>query len=102
MNREELMKKTKEQLVKDLLNAEYEIKRQEEVINDLNNYVAKVKIDEFFYQDYLDTKELLKKEQEANISNNRVIDELNSLLERYKHLIDVIGFPFVYESEVKR
>lgn len=48
MNREELMKKTKEQLVKDLLNAEYEIKRQEEVINDLNNYVAKVKIDEFF------------------------------------------------------
>lgn len=102
MNREELMKKTKEQLVKDLLNAEYEIKRQEEVINDLNNYVAKVKIDEFFYQDYLDTKELLKKEQEANISNNRVIDELNSLLERYKHLIDVIGFPFAYESEVKR
>lgn len=102
MNREELMKKTKEQLVKDLLNAEYEIKRQEEVINDLNNYVAKVKVDEFFYQDYLDTKELLKKEQEANISNNRVIDELNSLLERYKHLIDVIGFPFVYESEVKR
>lgn len=102
MNREELMKKTKEQLVKDLLNAEYEIKRQEEVINDLNNYVAKVKIDEFFYQDYLDTKELLKKEQEANISNNRVIDELNSLLERYKHLIDVIGFPIVYESEVKR
>ena len=38
MNREELMKKTKEQLVMDLLNAEYEIKRQEEVINDLNNF----------------------------------------------------------------
>ena len=91
MNKEELMKKTKEELVKMVIDF---MKTNDKLLadnNDLKLENTRRKIDTYIYDEFLATKEMYKQEQQANVQNNITIRELCELLDRYKNIVDKLG-----------
>lgn len=91
MNREELIKKTKEELVKMLIDF---MKTNDLLLKDnadLKEENSRRKIDTYIYDEFLSLKEMYENEKQANIQNCRVIQELSELLDRYKNIVDRLG-----------
>jgi arginine deiminase len=91
MNKEELMKKTKEELVKMLIDF---MKTNDTLLADnkeLREENERRKIDTYIYNEFLSLKEMYEHERQANIQNGITINELNELLNRYKNIVDRLG-----------
>ncbi|MBO5843445.1 MAG: hypothetical protein J6Q96_01095 [Bacteroidales bacterium] len=91
MNKEELLKKTKEELVKMLI----EFMKVNEKLLDENNALfnenTKARIEPYIYNEFLRYKEMYESERQSNIHNTRSLQELSDLLDRYKHIVDKLG-----------
>mgnify|MGYP003296925646 CR=1 FL=1 len=91
MTKEELMKQTKEELVKmliDFMNTNEKLLEENKTLQIEND---KVRIEPYIYNQFLQYKEMYENERIANINNQNVLVELNELLDRYKHIVDKLG-----------
>lgn len=91
MNKEELMKFTKEQLIAHLLNSYDKIENLITENKELLASCEKHRFNEYLYSDYLNMKEDLNRARDINDKNQFVITELQQLLDRYKNIVDKLG-----------
>ena len=91
MSKEELLKKTKEELVKMIIDISYINKNLLEENGKLETENKRLKIDPIIYEQFLEYKEKYEEEYQANSRNSVVIMELNDLLDRYKTIVDRLG-----------
>lgn len=91
MNREDLMKFTKEQLIDKLISYHKTNESLKFENSSLQAEITNRKLNDFLYDDYLETKKQLEYERQSNILNCDKIRELDELLDRYKSIVDKLG-----------
>ena len=91
MERKELDKKKKEDLIFIILGMQEDIKRKDNTIYDLEKQGVKSKFEDYMYGEYVYLKESLESEREKSKLNDLRIQDLNELLERYKNIVDKLG-----------
>lgn len=91
MERTELEKKKKEDLILIILGMQKDIKGKDNVIYDLEKQVVKSKFEDYMYGEYVYLKECLESEREKAKLNDLRIQDLNELLEKYKNIVDRLG-----------
>ena len=96
MDREYLESFKKENLIEIILQKEEKIKELEHEIDDLRVQISKSKFEDYIYDDYINTKELLETECDKRKLQDARIRDLNELLDRYKNIIDRLGVRDTY------
>ena len=96
MKREDLEEKKKEDLIYMIIGMEEDIKIKEDQIHNLEKQISKSKFEDYIYDDYINTKELLANEYEKNRLNDARIRDLDELLDRYKNIVDRLGIRDTY------
>ena len=91
MNREDLMKFTKEQLIKMLFDYQNQVERLEKNIDELHQNQVETRFKDYIYEDYVETKKQLNFQIQSNNLNQNKIEELYNLLDRYKSIVDKLG-----------
>ena len=91
MSREELMKQTKEYIITLFLKCDEGNQRLKEENENLRREIDSKKVDEHLHKDYLEMKKELELTKELNNRNEFIINELQQLLDRYKHIVDRLG-----------
>ena len=96
MNREYLESLKKENLIEIILQKEEKIKELEHEIDDLRTQIRKSKFEDYIYDDYINTKELLESEHDKRMLQDTKIRDLNELLDRYQNIVDRLGVKNTY------
>lgn len=91
MERTELEKKKKEDLILIILGMQKDIKEKDNTIYDLEKQVVKSKFEDYMYGKYLDITKQLEEERQYNRLNIEKINGLEELLDRYKNIVDKLG-----------
>lgn len=91
MSREDYMKNTKEYLVTLLMKSDEVIEKLRNENADLYNQLSEKKFDEYLHRDYLHMKDRLEFVEDLNKQYEFRINELQQLLDRYKHIVDRLG-----------
>ena len=91
MERTELEKKKKEDLILIILGMQKDIKEKDNTIYVLEKQVVKSKFEEYMYSKYLDIIKQLEEERQYNRLNIEKINGLEELLDRYKNIVDKLG-----------
>ena len=91
MERTELEKKKKEDLILIIIGMQKDIKEKDNTIYCLEKKVVKSKFEEYMYSKYLDITKQLEEERQYNRLNIEKINCLEELLDRYKNIVDKLG-----------
>lgn len=91
MNKENLEKKKKEELIEIILKQENEKEKLEDEVYTLRGEMIKTKFHEYIYEDYIEVRKQIEEERYKNDMNCAKINQLEELLERYKNIVDKLG-----------